>query len=135
MLIIRFQERGYRTPYKFHKHRDVLSQVTRGPVKPRETKEWADIPLQVPRKQIFNVTASNIFGIRHILEVFLLWLNNILKVYFWSEVIFSKYNKYSQVMSFVAKLNSRGISFVPKSFSQGMSFFGLLILSRYVFNG
>ncbi|XP_045215462.2 arrestin domain-containing protein 3-like [Mercenaria mercenaria] len=64
-----YQERGYRTQNKFHKHRDVLGQVVRGPVKPSSTTEWPDIPLKVPRQQIFNVTASKIFGIRYMLEM------------------------------------------------------------------
>lgn len=64
-----YEERGYKTPGKMHKHRDIMYQVTKGPVKKYETKHWKNIPLLVPRKQVFNVESSKIFGIRHTVEM------------------------------------------------------------------
>ncbi|XP_052766816.1 arrestin domain-containing protein 3-like [Mya arenaria] len=67
-----YEERVYKTKFKTHVQRDDITWVSGGSVKPCASREWPDVPLLIPKYQMFNVTASNIFTIRHRLEMVVL---------------------------------------------------------------
>lgn len=64
-----FKERGYRTRHKTHLVRDVIITLSGGAAGPGDNGDWRNLPLAIPKCQLFNVSASNIFGIKYFLEV------------------------------------------------------------------
>lgn len=72
------KERIYKTEPKSHTHRDVINKVVKSSVKAKTTEHWPDIPLTIPRQQVFNVSACKIFDIKHSLEVIIIILTLIL---------------------------------------------------------
>ncbi|KAL4228974.1 Arrestin domain-containing protein 2 [Mactra antiquata] len=64
-----YEERAYITEHKTYTHRDVVVQVNKGSVRSKATEEWSDIPLSIPKHQVFNVSPCTIFDIRHTLEM------------------------------------------------------------------
>ncbi|KAH3781823.1 arrestin domain-containing protein 1-like [Dreissena polymorpha] len=66
-----YEERVYKTKYKTHVVRDDIVSASGGSVGSGETRHWPNVPLTIPKQQLFNVTNSNIFTIRHRLEMLL----------------------------------------------------------------